>query len=462
MQTTANTTNQGSGGLASVLTEPLTERDLDFSRLDRTVDRYQLLLLAKRVGKQAGFTPRMLQLLEYYLAYTTAKDWEEGSRPIVFQSLARTAMDLGVGERQIQKLEKRLFDIGAICWNDSGNHKRFGRRDPKSGRLIFAYGIDLTPLAYLHDELVAKLHEKQLYAETWRATKREISETRRQIRERLEQLGEEGIDSQTLTNWEERYREIAFELRSHIDLSCLRELAKRHTKLHDTLYQAITPETDVFSPQPTTSSPIALTPRKRSRSHVQKFAHEEHTTPINKLDRETQTESDSKTEQTPLQPRLAYQAIGMRTPREVAAYATEAFRAHLPATKGLLTWSNLVEAANRRRSELRISQQSWAEACASMGRAGAAACVILTDRAMGHQQNPVRRPAAYFSGLARKARRGELELQRSLLLQSLVQGLVLAKRGPSSGATPDAPRTLPLRPRPTPRTSRVAPGKRPA
>lgn len=266
MQTHANQTNQPSGASAGSVTQRLTEADLDLSRLDRTVDRYQLLLLAKRVGKLGGFTPRMLQLLEYYMAYTTAKDWEEGSRPVVFQSLARTAMDLGVGERQIQKLEKRLFDIGAICWNDSGNHKRYGRRDPKTGRLVFAYGVDLTPLAYLQEELEAKLQEKQLYAEAWRAAKREICESRRRIREQLGQLRDEGAHATRLTEFEASYRKIAYELRSHIDLARLLELAKCHTRLLIKLEEHLQNPHDRSS----ASSPIAPATRKRSRSHAQK------------------------------------------------------------------------------------------------------------------------------------------------------------------------------------------------
>ncbi|MCA9235614.1 MAG: hypothetical protein KDA44_09075 [Planctomycetales bacterium] len=204
---------------------------LDVAGLDQTTDRYQLLLLVKRVGKQAGFTPRMIQLLDYYLAYTTAVDWEEGSRPIVFQSLGRTALDLGVGERQIQKLEKQLFDLGAITWNDSGNHKRFGRRDPKSGRLAYAFGVDLTPLAYLREQLEAKLQEKQLYAEAWQSAKRTISTCRRQLRELLTQSREQGVNRTQLDEWEQKYEAIAFQLRTHIPLGELRALLVRHRDL---------------------------------------------------------------------------------------------------------------------------------------------------------------------------------------------------------------------------------------
>ena len=412
MQTNSIGTNQESGGLVSVLTEPLAERDLDFCHLDRTVDRYQLLLLAKRVGKQAGFTPRMLQLLEYYLAYTTAKDWEEGSRPIVFQSLARTAMDLGVGERQIQKLEKRLFDIGAICWNDSGNHKRYGRRDPKSGRLIFAYGVDLTPLAYLQEQLVAKLHEKQLYSEAWRSTKREISETRRQIRERLRQLREEGGDATMLARHEANYREIAYELRSHINLARLRELNRHHAALHDELTNTLYAMISVRPDQQAASSPIAPATRIRSRSHAQKVAHQEQTTPKKKREGPSASDDDGGRESSE-----HGEAIGKQMPQRLASQSTAALKACLPVTGQPTTWKDLVVAAHRRRTELNISQASWAAACGSLGRRGAAICLLLTDDATSRSLAPVSKPASYFKILVGRSLRGDLDLQGSLSLR---------------------------------------------
>ena len=137
----------------------------------------------------------MIELLDFYMAYTREIDWEEASRPIVFQSVSRTALALGVSERQIQKLEQQLFALGVITWNDSGNHKRYGQRDAQTGRIIYAYGVDLTPLAYLKEELQTKLHEKELHDQAWLETKRQISWYRRQIRSTLLQWQEEGLIS---------------------------------------------------------------------------------------------------------------------------------------------------------------------------------------------------------------------------------------------------------------------------
>ncbi|QDS99320.1 plasmid replication protein RepC [Adhaeretor mobilis] len=393
-ETTVNQYPQGGGRVASDQYRHSQEQCLDFTGLDQTVDRYQLLLLVKRVGKLAGFTPRMIQLLDYYMAYTTQADWEEGSRPIVFQSLSRTAMDLGVGERQIQKLEKQLFELGAISWNDSGNHKRFGHRDPKTGRLLFAYGVDLAPLAYLKEELEAKLQEKQLYAEAWRATKREISECRRQVRSLLLEWREEGADPAQLEGYESAYREIAFELRSHIDLSRLRTLSKRHTALTKAIRESMGVGATPQKEQPTTSFPIAPTTPKRPCRHAQKVAHSEHTNPVKKRrEREPFFHPESSCQSPRSEASLA---IGTITIHQLVRSASERFREHLPYSSKRLAWSDVIEAAYRRRAELHISKQSWAEACGALGRVGAAVGLVLTDRAACRVNNPVKHATAYF------------------------------------------------------------------
>ncbi len=170
------------GRIGSTRLRETLEQSQDFTGLEEDTNRYDLLLLVKRVGKLAGFTPRMISLLDYYMAFTRDCDWEEGASPIVYQSLSRTALDLGVSERQIQKLEKALFEAGAITWNDSGNHRRYGKRDEESGLILYAYGVDLTPLAYLKSDLESKLHEKQLEMSAWMEAKRQISWYRRQIK----------------------------------------------------------------------------------------------------------------------------------------------------------------------------------------------------------------------------------------------------------------------------------------
>lgn len=94
--------------------------------------------------------------------------------------------------------------------------------------------------------------------------------------------------------------------------------------------------------------------------------------------------------------------------------ATERFHERLPLSSGPINWHDAIETAFQLRQELGISQRSWAEACEVMGRAGAAVCIVVTDRALSREENPVRLPAAYFRGMIKKAENCRLKLHSSI------------------------------------------------
>ncbi|TWT96922.1 hypothetical protein Pla108_26980 [Botrimarina colliarenosi] len=384
-----------------------------FAALEEDADRYQLLLLVKRVGKEGGFSPRMIQLLDYYLAYTTKEDWEEGSRPIVFQSVGRTAMDLGVSERQIQKLEKQLFAVGAITWRDSGNHKRYGLRDKRTGRLVYAFGVDLTPLGHLKNDLEDKLHQKRLYVEAWRATKRDISMCRRRIRSALIEADEQGIDKSQRAAWEEEYGAIAHQLRTHHSLQELRGLLVRHTELLRRLSGAIGQQGGRCARSEPT---IAATDICADRSE-EKFAHLEYSNPINQVSSRPAGVGlqEGGREEPEDQRRTLKPSCSTVSLRQALSGATDRFLQRLPHPSSQPNWSDLIEAAYEIRGELRISQQSWNDACRILGRPSAAVCVLLTDRGTTRVSGRVRLPDAYFQGMVRKGSHGKLRLDTSLL-----------------------------------------------
>ncbi|MCG6157629.1 plasmid replication protein RepC [Rubinisphaera margarita] len=382
--------------------------------LEEGINRYDLLLLIKRVGSYAGFTPRQIQLLDYYLAFTRDCDWEEGARPIVYQSISRTALDLGVSERQVQKLEQGLFQLGAITWNDSGNYKRYGQRDAVTGRIKYAYGVELTPLAALKQELEKKLAEKQRYDQSWMETKRQISWYRSQIRATLQELREEGAQPALLI-FEQRYDQIAVQLRTSLDLDKLTMLLQRHRDLLSDLTAALEGGSGKREEGAQRASSAEKT-ANCSASNETKFVHKESTTQesFNELNTEAPTgpglqeRLDEPLETKPPTADLGLQhvTIGM-----AVHAASERFRDLLPLHPG---WPDLVEAAYVIRRELKISQSSWAEACQALGRTGATLCVLVTDQACLRTEDPVRQPAGYFRAMIDRARCGELQLHRSI------------------------------------------------
>lgn len=372
-----------------------------FAGLEEGESRYRLMLLVKKAGKLAGFSRSATHLLEYYLAFTRDQDWEEGSRPIVYQSVTKTALDLGVSERQVQKLEAALFHAGAISWNDSGNHKRYGRRCPDTGRLVFGYGVDLSPLAFLRTRLESILDQKERDAREWLETKRQISWWRGQLRGMLLEAREGNLAAHA--EYGRRYKEIAHQIRSNHDLPRLQDLLARHKDLYNDLVTRAGGEADQSEEAPRCDS-VAKETSIGSRTSEKEFAHKEIT------NQGSSDESDTSS--------LFEGACGQRPTRALPISLGMAIRSAGPRLREHLdeqsSWSDLIDAAHRVRACYGISQQSWGEACSELGRHGAALCLLLVDRGSHRAKNRVRCPAAYFRALIGRARGGELQLHRSI------------------------------------------------
>ena len=417
----------------------------DFTGLEDNVNRYDLLLLVKRIGKQAGFTPRMISLLDYYMAFTRECDWEQGSSPIIYQSLSKTALDLGISERQVQRLEQSLFEAGALTWHDSGNHRRYGKRD-ESGRIMYAYGVDLTPLAYLKASLEEKLQEKRLIDAAWMETKRQISYYRGQIRAvtcemELLTLDGQGDYTDIIQEIEKKYEPISFQIRTHLGLERVRGILAEHKELLKEAVEALdgaasqnvdntlekSQETHKKSPK--NDSDVVhynSTIKKQSNkldtnSMATPRSFQEGSNELYERQRQTTAQDESRvvkedvgeefTEEENLILQTGLQHI---TLKQALNAASERFRAHMPMEGRPMNWNDFVEAAYKMKGELVISQKSWANACALLGRPGAAICLLLTDQAELREHKPVRKTGAYFNAMINRAKAGELHLHNSV------------------------------------------------
>jgi len=413
----------------------------DFTGLEENVNRYDLLLLVKRMGKKAGFTPRMINLLDYYMAFTRDQDWEQGNSPIIYQSLSKTALDMGVSERQIQRLEQSLFEAGALTWHDSGNHKRYGKRDDKSGRIIFAYGVDLTPLAYLKAELEEKYQEKKMIDAAWMETKRQISYYRGQIRAlmcemELLTLDGQGDYTDDLLTIQKSYETIAIQIRTHLGLEKVRTLLAEHKELYNEALNVLsdenvdkTPEKEIKTKEKSSRSDKDVT---HYNSTIKKQSNKLDTTECMASPKSFQKASGGPLELQDLTSHLADTCsneevsftdeeslilqTGLQhiTLKQALNAASENFKNHMPMEGRPMNWNDFVEAAYAMKGELSISQASWAKACNILGRTGAAICLLLTDQAQQREHKPVQKTGAYFNAMINRAKEGELHLHNSI------------------------------------------------
>ena len=399
-----------------------------FESLPQEVDRYDLLILGKRAGKGAGFTSAMIELLDYYMAFTRECDWEEGARPIVYQSVSKTALDFSVSERQIQKTEQALFKAGAITWNDSGNHRRYGQRNAKTGRIEYAFGVDLTPLAYLKKTLEQKLQEKEAHDQAWMTAKRKISWYRAQLRALIEEGQRAGLE-EIAARAQVTYGSIDRTIRAYMPLEALHALCAEHKACHDELQEALKAAT----PKASTSdqkTPVDEQKFVRFYSTTQESLDKSNTgSSENNCFRESVTppEADQSGHTAPGERKDEERAGGAARDNVITATglqhitlkqalnaASGRFREHLPLNSAALSWSDMAEAAWKLRPELHISQQNWAEACQLLGRTGATVCLILTDQAVQRERDRVMKPGAYFRAMINKARVGDLHLHKSI------------------------------------------------
>lgn len=410
-----------SGGRVSTpkLRSYLRGRDEEEYGLDQDYDRYELLLLVKRAGKAAGFSNSMIALLEHYIMYTQNIDWQEGGFPIVFKSLENIALDMNLSPRQIQNLENQLHEAGAITWHDSGNHKRYGRRCPDTGMIEFAYGVELTPLAALKPVLERKLAEKQAYDRAWKETKRQISYYRRQIRAGLDAL--EQIGSLELAGLNREYETISLSIRAHMNLERLEELLISHKELHSRVDSTFEMDEDCELSQDISSKDV------KNCAHIESTIQKQIFKKITGSDKrscfqesrsrisENKTEPPEQAEKSDLVSILESAGLQHITNKQVLNAATPEFKDHIPLANRAMEWSDIVEAAYKRKDQLGISNAAWGRACQTLTRNGAAICLLLVDQGTQREENRVKSPIRYFNAMVSRAKSGELHLQKSVM-----------------------------------------------
>ena len=110
--------------------------------------------LARQVSRHAFW------LISWLVRMTKPLDWERGSRPIVRPSTQLQVARLGLSPSNVRVLNQGLYEAGLFVMRDSDSGQRYGHRCP-DGRIVEAYGFDLSPLAVRYDEFVGLAAEAE-------------------------------------------------------------------------------------------------------------------------------------------------------------------------------------------------------------------------------------------------------------------------------------------------------------
>jgi replication initiation protein RepC len=363
----------------------------------------QLLAAIKEAAPLIGISPRLVHAVDWLFRFTQPQDWQAGSRPIVWPSARMQQQSLGLSPTQAKWINRRLVELGLVSMKDSPNGKRYGKRDPK-GRLVEAYGFDLSPLA-------ARYAEFRRLAEQGRAERLAMGRLRRratiakkaiiQILETAAEYGLEGEEWAVLRHDSQAIGRAlkAIERSDEMEVGVI-SLERRQRLGRERLEGLLgTVDSDPKGPE--------------NRPHYNNYKP----TPDPEQDTVIAANECSGG---------AAEGVPQYRPPErrersdkgmVHGIAPDELVRLAPKLKPYLrrpnpTWPEIVDAAEWLRHDLGVSKSLWGDACLAMGRdLAAVALAIVSTKETEHFRTS---PGGYFHGMVAKARAGELHLERTV------------------------------------------------
>ena len=358
---------------AHVQVQAIAER---FEGLPDGVSKGQALAAFKQAARPLGLSPRLRDAIDVLFAFSQPQDWQPGTRPIVWPSNRKLETMLGLARRQVQNVINALIRANLITPVDSPTGRRWGHRDAKTGRIVEAYGFDLSPIGLRHDEFVA-------IAERAAAEERERAALRRRLtiaRKAIQQIAETAIEHR-LTDRDWRYwlaEALALVLTIRDDLpiedlqAVVAELEQRRAEGEAALRAAFD------SQQNAPAGAIGCTPITTTN---QPKADNSATRNIDS-EKSRSGQGDSPASPDPVSSEHSQQLLSAITPKLVLTVSPELKPYIFTAAP---SWADLVEAANGLRQQLGISRPAWIDACQAMGRYQAATAVaVIAAKARDH------------------------------------------------------------------------------
>ena len=162
------------------------------------VSRSAALKMVKLAGPVLGIGPIKLALLDQLFASSKAMDWSDagGIGPVVWPSNAWLARRMGAPVNTVRYHLRGLTDAGLITWRDGPTCRRHGKRDA-DGRIVEAFGIDLSPLAMRYEEFSAIVEASEEEAKEMKRFRRRRTVLDKDIRSLIASAREHGLDDDT-------------------------------------------------------------------------------------------------------------------------------------------------------------------------------------------------------------------------------------------------------------------------
>jgi replication initiation protein RepC len=167
----------------------------------------------------------------------------------------------------VQYLIRALVDERLIVPVDSPTGRRWGHRHPVSGKIVEAYGFDLSPLAVRYLEFMEAAEQARQDREARARLRRRLTIARKAIRQISEAALEADLAGQNWQQWAEDAMRVAKDIDNDTPLEALlRAVANLEARRHEgesTLKAAFAPEDTApldavdCTPITTTNQPLA-------------------------------------------------------------------------------------------------------------------------------------------------------------------------------------------------------------
>lgn len=396
----------------------------------------------KRAEPALGVPAQVVKLMDYLVGRTREMDWDGTSPgPLAWPSDAELEDRLGVGRSQRKQIVQAALEGGYVRLQRSPNGKRYGARD-KTGRIAFAFGFDLSPLAERMADFVRQAAEWEARRAEGKALRREIGSLHGAVHslvdlamaERAEGhewpmfaaqaaalLTQRGHDRDPLSLWPIAARLRALYIRT-------RELVAAATVVH-VEHRDIDPVGPEYRPHNTTTNQLPIV--KPITSNADAHGQEEETENQKPASCPTLSALSGPGDRSALRGFVA-------TPGFVLAVAP-VFRSAVSDPHP--SWLDLTRAALHVCYGLGVSKHAWGQACIMLGQQPAV--VALACIAARHTKGLVQSPGGLLRRMVELHEAGTLRLDRTLfgLASELTQARAVKVQKPCNSLSALSPCT---------------------